>query len=366
LRVCLLTGGGDAPGLNAVIRGFVRRAVQLGIDVYGSQDGFEGLVEPGRVVHLTLDSVRGILQRGGSILGCSNRSNPFHYVARKDRMRPHGDPAPPSLDQSAVVTERLREHAVDVLVLAGGDGTMELAHRFSQLGVACVGIPKTIDNDLLATDQTFGFDTAVNTATAAIDALHSTAASHERVMILEVMGRYTGWIALHAGLAGGADVILIPEIPYDVTRVVGKIREREGHGLPFTIVVVAEGARPVGGAFAEVEAGTTTHLPRLGGAGERLLYELAACNVEHEVRVTVLGHLQRGGTPSAFDRVLGTRMGIHAADLCAAGAFGQMVCLRGTAIAAAPIEDAVGRPKLVDPNGQLVAAARGVGIELGG
>jgi ATP-dependent phosphofructokinase / diphosphate-dependent phosphofructokinase len=364
LRVCLLTGGGDAPGLNAVIRGFVRRAVQLGLEVYGSEDGFEGLVEPGRVVPLSLESVRGILPRGGSMLGCSNRSDPFHYVGRKHRLAA-GVAAPPPSDQSAVVLGRLRALGIDALVLAGGDGTMALAARFAALGVACVGIPKTIDNDLSATDQTFGFDTAVNTATTAIDALHSTAASHERVMILEVMGRYTGWIALCAGIAGGADAILIPEIPYETGRVVAKIKEREGRGLPFTIVVVAEGARPVGGSFSEVEAGTAAHLPRLGGAGDRLMGDLVQSDVDHEVRVTVLGHLQRGGIPSSFDRVLGTRMGTRAAELCAAGAFGQMVCLRGTNIESAPITDAVGRPKLVDPHGQLVAAARGVGIELG-
>jgi 6-phosphofructokinase 1 len=249
--------------------------------------------------------------------------------------------------------------------MAGGDGTMSFAQRFIALGVPCVGIPKTIDNDLDATDLTFGFDTAVHTATWAIDALHSTAASHDRVMILEVMGRYAGWIALCSGIGGGADVILIPEVPYDPLRVVAKIKEREALGLHFTIIVVAEGARPKGGELAVIEGGTPGHLPRLGGAGERLMRELMEAKVEHEIRVTVLGHLQRGGSPSPFDRVLGTRMGTHAAELCARGAYGRMVCLRGTTVRSVPIEEALGKPKYVDPNGQLVATARGVGIEIG-
>lgn len=362
-RVCLLTGGGDAPGLNAVVRGFVRRAEQVGIEVYGSRDGFEGLVEPGGLVRLRPESTRGILHRGGSILGCSNRANPFFYPVKRAG-QPPGIPTE-TKDVSGTVLARLREHQIDALVMAGGDGTMSFAQRFAERGIRCVGIPKTIDNDLAATDLTFGFDTAVNTATWAIDALHSTAASHDRVMIIEVMGRGAGWIALCSGLAGGADVILIPEIPYDIARVVAKIQQRERDGLHFSIVVVAEGAKPIGGDVATLQAGTAGHLPRLGGAGERLAQQLAASHVDHEIRVTVLGHLQRGGSPSAYDRVLGTRMGVHAADLCARGAFGRMVCLRGTTVKSIPIEEAVGRCKLVDPDGQLVATARGVGIELG-
>ncbi len=359
-RACILTGGGDAPGLNAVLRGFVHRATQLGLEVLGSEDGFEGLIEPTpRLRRLTIPDVRGIYSIGGSILGCSNRANPFHYPGKKLN-GPRED-----RDVSALVIDRLRQHEVDVLVMAGGDGTMTHANLFAKLGVNCVGIPKTIDNDLAATDYTFGFDTAIRNTAWAIDTLQSTAAAHDRVMILEVMGRYAGWIALEAGIAGGADVILIPEIPYDIERVVAKIKEREALGISFTIIVVSEGAKPQGGDLAITEAGTPGHLPKLGGAGERLQKQLLAADLNHEVRVNVLGHLQRGGSPSPFDRVLGTRMGANAADLCHQGAYGQMVCLRGTEICSVSMADAVGRPKLVDPNGSLVASARAVGTELG-
>jgi len=355
-RVCLLTGGGDAPGLNAVIRGFVKRADQLGLETWGSQDGFEGLLD-GRLVRLDTAGVRGILPKGGSILGCSNRVNPFAVSAGKGSAE--------TRDRSADVIARVREHGLDALVLVGGDGTMSFAARFMTLGLACVGVPKTIDNDLGATDQTFGFETAVNTATWAIDTLHTTAEAHQRVMILEVMGRYAGWIALAAGIAGGADVILIPEIPYDIERVVAKVRLREEAGTKFSIVVVAEGARPIGGelSYGE-EVARPGQLKRLGGAGERLARALDG-HVDHEVRVTVLGHLQRGGSPSPFDRVLGTRMGVHAAEMCARGAFGRMVVLTGTTIRSVPISDIGEGPRLVDPKGQLCNAARATGIELG-
>jgi ATP-dependent phosphofructokinase / diphosphate-dependent phosphofructokinase len=359
-RACILTGGGDAPGLNAVLRGFVHRATQLGIEVFGSEDGFEGLIDPTpRLRRMQIPDVRGIYAVGGSILGCSNRANPFHYPGRKIA-GPREDK-----DVSALVVERLRQHEIDVLVLAGGDGTMTHASMFTKMGLNCVGIPKTIDNDLAATDYTFGFDTAIRNATIAIDTLQSTAAAHDRVMIVEVMGRYAGWIALHSGIAGGADVILIPEIPYDVRRVVAKIKQRESLGITFTVIVVSEGARPVDGELAIAEAGSPGHLPKLGGAGERLMKQLASGDLNHEIRVTVLGHLQRGGSPTPFDRVLGTRTGTHAADLCHRRAYGQMVCLRGTELASVPIGQAIGNPKLVDPNGQLVAAARAIGTELG-
>jgi ATP-dependent phosphofructokinase / diphosphate-dependent phosphofructokinase len=359
MKVCILTGGGDAPGLNAVIRGFVKRAAQLDIEVYGSEDGFEGLLDPNvPLVKMTPQTVRGILHKGGSILGCSNKSNPFAMPktlgSRETR------------DCSADVIAKMREHQLDALVLVGGDGTMTYARRFSALGVQCVGVPKTIDNDLSGTDQTFGFETAVNTATWAIDALHSTAEAHERVMILELMGRYAGWIALYSGMAGGADVILIPEIPYSIDRVCHKIQERSSSRRPFTIIVVAEGAKPIGGGVAEVEKEARPgQLKRLGGAGERLAHELHDRVKEHEVRVTVLGHVQRGGSPAAFDRVLGMRMGVHAADCCAQKKFGRMVALHGTEITSIPLGDVSEGPRLVDPSGQLVAAARAVGIELG-
>lgn len=358
MKVCVLTGGGDAPGLNAVLRGFAKRAAQLDIEPWGSPNGFEGLVFPDvELQRLDGPAVRGILPRGGSILGCSNKSNPFAMPVPGEKGK--------TRDESARVVERIRALGLDALVLVGGDGTMHYARRFISLGVPCVGVPKTIDNDLGGTDQTFGFETAVNTASWAIDTLHSTAEAHERVMILEVMGRSAGWIALSAGLAGGADVILVPEIPYDPERVVAKIRARAAAGSPFTIVVVAEGAYPRGEDVQTVEAvARPGQLKRVGGAGERLR-QLLEGRVDHEIRVTVLGHLQRGGSPSAYDRVLGMRMGIHAADLCARQAFGRLVVLRGTTIASVPLEDVPDAPRLVEPDGQLANAARAMDVELG-
>jgi len=355
-RVCILTGGGDAPGLNPVLRAFTKQASALGIEVFGSEDGFEGLVD-GRVHQLEPRDVRGILPRGGSILGCSNRGNPFAFPTKNDAGETE------LVDRSEVVLHRLKELAIDVLVLVGGDGTMELGLRFEKLGIPVVGVPKTIDNDLGTTDFTFGLDTAVGNATWAIDNLHATAESHDRVMILELMGRHAGWITLCAGIAGGADVILIPEIPYDVTRVAAKIRERSESGSTFSIVVIGEGARPLGEDISTTEA-KPGHAPRLAGAGHRLK-SLLEEHVDSDIRVTVLGHLQRGGTPSAFDRLLGTRFGVRAAQLCAGKRTGRLVVLRGTKLRSVPLEEACAKPKLVPPHGELVGAARAVGIEMG-
>lgn len=356
-KACILTAGGDAPGLNAVLRGFVRRGEQLGIEIWGSEAGFEGLLDDGQCVRLTKGTVRGILPRGGSILGCSNKANPFAMPVAKGRRD--------TVDRSNDVVKRIKEHGFDVVVLVGGDGTMFFARKFIQMGVPCIGVPKTIDNDLRGTDVTFGFDTAVNTATWAIDALHSTAEAHERVMILEVMGRYAGWIALASGVAGGADVILIPEIPYELDRVIAKINERAQDGRPFTIIVVAEGAMPKGGTMSTVEAvARPGQLQRVGGAGAHLAQELEG-KVDHEIRTTVLGHLQRGGSPSPADRILGTRMGVHAAEMCARAEFGRMVTIKGTQIGSMALADIGEGPRLVDPDGQLCNAARATGIELG-
>jgi 6-phosphofructokinase 1 len=357
-RVCLLTGGGDAPGLNAVIRAFVKTCEPLGIEVHGSEDGFEGLIHPGRLVRLTRASVRGILPKGGSILGCSNRANPFAYATRDRRGRVK------TVDVSEVVIERVREHRFQALVMVGGDGTMHHANEFVRRGVPVIGVPKTIDNDLVGSDYSFGFDTALGTATWAIDALHSTAESHDRIMIVEVMGRYAGWIALCAGIAGGADAIAIPEIPYDVERIAAKLRARSEAGATFSIVVVGEGARARGRGHATVERARKGHLARLGGAGQTLADQLKG-RLPHEIRVTVLGHLQRGGSPSAFDRLLGTRFGVSAARCCERGETGVMVALRGQDIVTIPIEQALRSPKLVPVHGELVEAARSIGIELG-
>ena len=357
-RVCILTAGGDAPGLNAVLRAFVKTASRLGIEVYGSEDGFEGLIHDGRLVPLTPATVRGILPKGGSILGCSNRANPYAYPIRDARGRER------VIDVHQHVIERVKANRIDALVLVGGDGTMHHGVRLQEAGVPIIGIPKTIDNDLSATDVTFGFGTALDTATRAIDALHATAESHDRVMLVEVMGRDAGWIALCSGIAGGADVIVIPEIPYDVKRIVKKLERRGNRGSTFSIVVVGEGARPRGGKRSTLTRGKRGHLPRLGGAAHVLADQLEGL-VAHEVRVTVLGHLLRGGTPSAFDRLLATRYGVRAAQLCAEGKLGVMVALHGTEIVAVPLADSIREPKLVPTHGELVDVARSLDIELG-
>jgi 6-phosphofructokinase 1 len=323
--------------------------------VSASRFGFEGRLGRDEVIALRLEDVRGILPRGGSILGCSTKSNPLALAKGREA----------SAEATAALRRRLGDLAIDALVLAGGDGTMCIAGTLSDLGVPCIGIPKTIDGDLAGTEQTCGIDTAVETATRAIDALHSTAEAHQRVMVVEVMGREAGWIALRAGIAGGADAVLIPEIPYDPARVVAKIRERESLGLRFSIIVIGEGARPTGGQTSQVEAAHHGRPARLGGAGERLTLELVGRDLHHEVRVTVLGHLQRGGTPTASDRLLATRFGAHAAELCAARRFGQMVVLRGGEIDSMALAGVSRAPVTIDPSGELVRCARSLGIELG-
>ena len=355
-RVCLLSGGGDAPGVNAVVRGFVHGAHRHGIEVLGSQYGFEGLLDPKGLQPLSIEHVRGILPKGGCILGCSTRCNPFFVPGV------HGAT---TIDRGPAIADRLKSVGVEGLVLIGGDGTALAAERFTMLGIDCITIPKTIDNDLAHTDISCGFDSAVETATHAVDALHSTAEAHARVMVLEVMGRNAGLIALHAGVAGGADVILIPEIPYLLNRVLAKIRAREALGLRFSIVVVAEGARPHSSDVLEIEAGRPGHLPRLGGAGARLVRELEASDLDHEVRLTVLGHLQRGGSPSALDRILGTEMGTFAAELCHDGNYGRRVGIQQGRLTSVPLKSGVVPHKQVDIEGTLVRAARLVGIDFG-
>ncbi len=357
-RVLILTGGGDAPGLNAVLRAFVKTATDLGIEVFGSEDAFEGLIEdPPRVRQLRPNDVRGILPKGGSILGCSNRADPFAYVVKATDGTKH------KTDLSQRVLDRLQSLGIDTLVLVGGDGTQALGLRFAKLGMPVVGIPKTIDNDLAATDTTFGLDTAVGTATWAIDALHSTAEAHDRVMILEVMGRDAGWIAMQSGIAGGADVILIPEIPYEIDRVVDKINMRSSTGRDFSIIVIGEGCKPAGGTVSPIGVSKSSNASKQG-AGDRLR-ELLEGRIDHDIRVTVLGHLQRGGSPSAFDRLLGTRFGVHAAQLCDRGTTGVLVALKGQEIVAVPLEAAVANSKRVPPEGELVMVARALGIETG-
>ncbi len=358
-RVLILTGGEDAPGLNAVLRAFVKTATDLGLQVYGSEDGFAGLIEePNRVVRLTHTSVRGILPRGGSMLGCSNRADPFAYPSTDP------DDKPRSIDVSDRVRAKLEERDIDILVLVGGGGTMNIGMRFAKLGVPVVGIPKAIGNDLAATDLAFGLDSAVSTATWAIDALHSTGESHDRVMILEVMGREAGWIALMSGIAGGADIVLIPEIPYDLDRVVQKIEARSASAHQFSIVVVGEGSKPIGGTVSSISDAHEGGGQRHEGPGVQLA-RLLEGRIDHEIRVTALGHLQRGGSPSSFDRILGTRFGVHAAELCFHQNTGQVVALRGQDVVSVPLEAAVANLKRVSPDGELVGVARAIGIELG-
>ena len=358
-RVLILTGGGDAPGLNAVLRAFVKTATGLGLQVYGSEDGFAGLIEePNRVVRLMRSDVRGILPKGGSILGCSDKANPFAYGAT------NSDGSPKTIDVSDRVVAKLDELEIDTLVLVGGGGTMKIGMRFAKLGVQVVGIPKAIGNDLAATDLTFGLDSAVTTATAAIDTLHSTGEAHDRVMVLEVMGHDAGWIALMSGIAGGADVILIPEIPYDVDRVIEKIAERSSPSDNFSIVVVGEGSKPLGGTVSNITE-KHGHLPQRSDGSGFQLARLLEGRIDHEIRVTVLGDLQRGGSPSSFDRILGARFGVRAAELCYHDNTGQVVALRGQDIVSVPLEAAVANLKRVPPDGELVAVARALGIELG-
>lgn len=358
-RVLVLTGGGDAPGLNAVLRAFVKTATGLGLYVYGSEDGFAGLIEePSRVVRLMRSDVRGILPKGGSILGCSNTADPFNYPASSAAGNQK------TIDVSERVLAKLNALEIDTLVLVGGGGTMNIGMRFAKLGVQVIGIPKAIGNDLAATDLTFGLDSAVTTATAAIDALHSTGEAHDRVMVLEVMGHDAGWIALMSGVAGGADVILIPEIPYDVDRVVEKIEERSSPAHNFSIVVVGEGSKPIGGTVSSITEAHERGSHRHDGPGFQLA-RLLEGRIDHEIRVTVLGHLQRGGSPSSFDRILGTRFGVRAAELCYHDNAGQVVALRGQDVVSVPLEAAVANLKRVPPDGELVSVARAVGIELG-
>lgn len=363
-----MTGGGDAPGLNSVLEGFVSRAAgRYNWKVFGSEDGFEGLIQhPShrKVIPLDLKRVKGIAPKGGSILGCSNVANPWAYpVMRKGKKD--------FVDVHKRVLRHLAYHKIDALIMIGGDGTMSQAKRLADMGVKVVGVPKTIDNDLVETDYTFGFNTALFTATWALDRLHTTAHAHDRVLICEVMGRYAGWIALESGIASAAHCILIPEINYDIDRIIDKVNSLGGRYSSYAVIVCSEGAREIGGSYSTEEKlvktkdGKIAHLPKLSGAAERLAAALNG-KVKHDVRVTVLGHIQRGGSPTPYDRILGLRFGVAAADLVEKGAYERMVALRSTRIIDVPFKDVIGKQKLVDPDGQLVRTARSLGIELGG
>ncbi len=358
-RVLLLTGGGDAPGINAAISAFVKTGTELGIKVYASEDGFAGLIsEPSRIRKLTTADVEGVVSEGGCILGCSDRSNPFAYEVTSP------DGGSRTIDVSERVLARLGERDIDTLVLVGGDGTLEIGIRFAKMGVAVVAIPKTIDNDLGATDFSFGVDTAVETATRAIDALRSASEPHAQVAVLEVSGHDAGWIALMSGIAGGADVVLIPEVPYDPDRIVAKLDRSSASGRKLDVIVIAEGSKPLGGTVSDIHAAHGADAQRHGASGAQLA-RLLEGRIAHEVRITTLGHLQRGGSPTSFDRLLGARFGVHAAELCYHDTIGHMVTLRGQDIVSVPLEAAVGNVKRVPPEGELVSVARSIGIELG-
>ncbi|MBU1096102.1 MAG: ATP-dependent 6-phosphofructokinase [Bacteroidetes bacterium] len=356
-RVGILTGGGDCPGLNAVIRGVAKPAHDNGLSVLGILDGFEGLVE-GRAIELYNKDVSGILASGGTILGSSNKGDPFHWPEKSN-----GDII--ITDKSKDAMKYYDAWGLDALIAIGGDGTMNIAKRLSDMGMNIVGVPKTIDNDLEATDQTFGHDSAVYVVSEALDRLHTTASSHHRVMVIEVMGRYAGWIALNGGLAGGADIILLPEFPFEWDAVFERVLKRNMMGKKFSIVCVAEGAKPKDGEMIvkKVDKKRTDPI-QLGGIAEVVAQKISD-NTGLETRYTVLGHLQRGGSPTPYDRILSTKFGTTAIKLAIKKKFGRMVALKGNEIVSVKIEDAIANQKLVKPDDQAVEAAIAIGVCFG-
>lgn len=356
-RIAVLTGGGDAPGLNAVIRAVTKTAINMyGSEVLGVRDGYDGFITEGGILPLDLGAVRGILPLGGTILGTANRGNPFArkvLIDGKERI----------VDVSDDVTAAIKKLDLDALVVIGGDGTLRIAMELAAKGVPVVGVPKTIDNDIGGTEVTFGFDTALMIATEALDRLHTTAEAHHRVMVLELMGREAGFIALHSGVSGGADVILIPEIPFKFESVLKKVRERASGGSHFSLLAVSEGAKPVGGQAVYRLPGDEVYTPRLGGIGQEVGQYIDRQGFE--TRVTVLGHVQRGGSPTAFDRWLATRYGSAAVRAIAAGSLGHMVALRNAQVITIPLQEALVVPKRVDLTSDGVLTARALGISFG-
>ncbi len=356
-RIGVLTGGGDAPGLNAVIRAVTKTAIlQYGCEVFGIRDGYDGFLGDNGILPLGLNDVRGILPRGGTILGAANRGNPYARKVIRDGKEI-------TIDVSEEIVKGIQRLGLDALIVLGGDGTLHIAHELYEHGVPVIGVPKTIDNDIGGTEVTFGFDTALNIATEAIDRLHTTAESHHRVMVVELMGRDAGFIALQAGVSGGADVVLIPEIPFKYEAILAKVRQRVERGSYFSILAVSEGAKPQGGSQVFSRGGDEIYVPRLGGIGQTVGEYLEKQGVE--TRVTVLGHVQRGGTPTAFDRWLATRYGAAAVRLAAAGGFDRMVALIRSQITDVSLAEALAVPKRVDVHGDAVVTARGMGISFG-
>jgi phosphofructokinase-like protein len=358
VRIAISTGGGDAPGLNAVIRAVVLSAHYRGWKCYGIQRGYEGLLSFNGVVPLGPAAVRGITHLGGTILGTTNRGDPFRHVMRDAEGKEY------EADRSNDLVAAFQGSGFDALVSIGGDGSLQISFELWRKGLPVVCVPKTIDNDVSGTQRSFGFDTAVSTATDAIDKLHSTAESHDRVMVVELMGRYAGWIALYSGLSGSADVILLPEIPFDMEKVCQKIRSREAAGRRFSIVVVAEGARPKDGTVELVERRGMGTVDRLGGIAGKVARTIEQ-HTGKETRALVLGHLQRGGTPTTYDRLLALRFGAAAVRAIADRAFGTMVGLNGPDITRVPLDQIVGRSKNVPLDSDTIITARELGISLG-
>ncbi len=357
-RIGILTGGGDCPGLNAVIRAVVKNASQNKVEVVGVHDGFLGLVEKNTRL-LGADDVSNILTLGGTILGSSNKDNPFHLMEEDAAGKVH------SHDRSKDIQKNLKGMGIEALVVLGGDGSMTVAHKLAVMGVRIIGVPKTIDNDLVGTDQTFGYDTAVSIATEAVDRLHTVAASHHRVIVIEVMGRYAGWLALGSGLAGGGDIILIPETPYEEKKVADAIWARRKKGKKSSIIVIAEGAHPKGGQMVVDRVNPlSAERIRLGGISRELAHHLEAKS-SIECRSVILGHVVRGGTPTAFDRNLATLFGVHAMELVLKGRFGRMVALKNTRISSVPLAQVGGKCRKVPLNHEWIKAARSIGVEFG-
>lgn len=358
MKIAMNTGGGDAPGLNAVIRAVALSATNLGWDVCGIRHGYEGLFEEDGIVPLTPSSVSGITHLGGTILGTTNRGNPLKWPTKQ----PDGSII--AVDRSDDVIREFNRRGFDALIAIGGDGSLHIASALADKGLPVVGVPKTIDNDLAATQETFGFHTAVQTATEALGRLHSTAEAHRRVMVVELMGRHSGWIALFAGVAGTADVILIPEIPYSLDSVCRKIESRYNGDSGFAIVVIAEGAHPSGGAATVADDGRHGQSARLGGVGELLATEIQR-RTGRETRSLALGHLQRGGEPIAYDKLLALRFGAAAVNLVKDECFGCMVALHPPDVLAVPLKQAISEIKYVPPDGDVVCTARALGISFG-
>jgi 6-phosphofructokinase 1 len=355
-RIGILTGGGDCPGLNPVIRAVVKTAIgKYKMSVIGFKNGYKGLYH-NEAVELTLENTSGILHRGGTILYSSNKDNLFDYLVPGE----NGELV--KKDVSSVGAANIKQNKVDAMIIIGGDGTLTSGRDFARLGVPVIGVPKTIDNDLSSTDTTFGFDTAVAVATECIDRIHSTAESHHRIITVEIMGRYAGFLALSSGVAGGADVILIPEIPYDINKVAAHIKERMKSGKEFSIIAVAEGAKSVTGEISVMKVVADSPDPiRFGGVAAKLAHDIEPL-VDHEVRAVQLGHIQRGGDASPADRILSVRYGVHAVDMIKRGEFGKMACLRNGKMSEAYLNDVIANNKYVDPGDELVKCAKALGM----